>query len=306
MKPIVPTVLVLLLVGSASLSGLVPAYADDPAPAAAPSAAAPAAPSTPAGPSTLQAVPAPQGNPAPQAAPGAQTPATQQAAPAQRFNRDWRQQANGYRQGGAGSFGAGPFGFGRFGGGLGMSVLGIGCGDRGAEALEIAFVRIQYEVKPTSQQQPLFDALKTAALAGQKNYADACRAAISSLQSQDNRSVLDRFSARLALETARVNALNDVLPKFRSFFDSLTDQQKAAFAPRRMGFTGNGGMGNGGMGNGGMGQGMGGFRGWRDQQGGANGQGGPMTFFRLQRPGGTTAPATPPADPRPDASETPA
>ena len=357
MKPITPAVLALLLAGSAGLSGLVPAYADDPAPTPPPAASAPAAaqPEAPAVPppavnpdthAPQPSVPppavnpdaqAPQGGAQPSVPPPAVNPNTHAPQGSAQPNR-----TPGPQGGGAGG---NPFAFrfggpmGGFGGGLGTSVLRLACGDRGAEALEIAFVRIQYEVKPTGPQQQLFDTLKQAAIADQKNYADACRAAVTGLrggQGQSQPSVLDRFAARLALETARVNALNDILPKFRAFFDSLTDQQKAQFQPRRAVFSRNGmghmgpgmgagpngmmgrgnmgrgmgpgGMGPGGMGPGGMGHGnmghgnMPGFQGRPGWQGGANPSGG------MQRPQAMPAPddqpgVSQPGDDQPDSDQ---
>ena len=47
--------------------------------------------------------------------------------------------------------------------GGGSPLLRLACSDRGAEALEIAFVRMKYELKLTATQQPLFDTLRTAA-----------------------------------------------------------------------------------------------------------------------------------------------
>jgi hypothetical protein len=115
----------------------------------------------------------------------------------------------------------------------GTALLAMGCGDRGAEALEIALVRLQYGVKPTTDQQPLFDALKTAALASQKTLSDACTAARPADAAAAAKTTLpDRLQARLAVSTARVAALNEVLPKFKAFYDSLTDQQKQKLEPQ--------------------------------------------------------------------------
>ncbi|MDR3472457.1 MAG: Spy/CpxP family protein refolding chaperone [Devosia sp.] len=114
---------------------------------------------------------------------------------------------------------------------LRAGLLDFVCGDRGAEALEIAFVRINYAVKPTTDQAPLLDALKTTALADQKKVADTCQTAL-----QDNAgtsTMLDRLQTRLTLDNARVAALTDVLPKFKAFYDSLTADQKAKLEPRQ-------------------------------------------------------------------------
>jgi len=110
------------------------------------------------------------------------------------------------------------------GGGVGM--LALACGDRGAEALEIAFVHLYYSVKPTDAQQPLFDTLKTAALADQKTFAQACQGAMAKAGGQQP-TMLDRLQDRLTLEQARATALGDIVPKFKAFYDSLSADQKA-------------------------------------------------------------------------------
>jgi len=114
----------------------------------------------------------------------------------------------------------------------GGGVLALACGDRGAEALEIALVHMYYRVKPTDTQQPLYDALKTAALADQKTFAASCKTAMDTGKGKP--SILDRLEARLTLEQARVTALSDVVPKFKAFYDSLTpDQQQKLESARR-------------------------------------------------------------------------
>jgi hypothetical protein len=120
-------------------------------------------------------------------------------------------------------------------GGRRANLLDIACGDRGAEALEIAFVHVKYSVEPTAEQQPLLDSLRTAALADQKTFADTCKANRGDGTAAASTTLLDRLQARLAIETAKVAALNDVLPKFKAFYDSLTDAQKAKREPRRWG-----------------------------------------------------------------------
>ena len=193
MKFVTTATLAALLLGSAGVSGLVPAYADA---AAAPAVAAPATPAPPA---------------------DAMAATDQQPG----------------RPGMGSHMRGGDMGMGRPGAMRG-GLLSIACGDRGAEALEIAFIHVQYEVKPTAEQQPLFDALKTTALADQKNFSDACQAAMGA-GGTASATILDRFQNRLAIETAKVTALNDVMPKLKAFYDSLTDAQKQQLQPRRWG-----------------------------------------------------------------------
>lgn len=176
-------------------------------------------------------------------------------------------------------------------------LLRLACSDRGAEALEIAFVRVKYELKLTAEQQPLFDTLRTAALADQKSFADTCQAAMNDGVKPGQKTLLDRMQTELALDSAKVTALSDVVPKFKAFFDSLTDQQKAALSnlrPDRAHFGGPAGQWRGQWG---QGQQWG-----QDQhrgQGQPWGQGG-MHRMHPMGPGATPAPGmTPPA---PDAA----
>lgn len=123
--------------------------------------------------------------------------------------------------------GAGP-GFGHRGGNL----LGLVCSEDGAEALEIAFVRLSHRIELTDAQQPLFDALKAKALTTQTSFADECAAARPDRTASERPDLLEGFKAGLKIEEARLAALNTVLPEFEAFYASLTDEQKASLMPR--------------------------------------------------------------------------
>lgn len=116
------------------------------------------------------------------------------------------------------------------GGGMG-SLVNIACSPRGSEALEIAFVRLSYRVDLTDTQKPLFDDLKTAALDAQKDFADTCTSALP--QKGATPDPLAAYKARIAIESAHVQALNTVMPKFEAFIGSLDDAQKAKLTPQR-------------------------------------------------------------------------
>jgi len=121
---------------------------------------------------------------------------------------------------------------------------------RGAEALEIAFVRLSHRIDLTDTQKPLFEDLKTTALAAQSSFADAAKAARESLTANNQRpDLVTGLKARVAVDTARLEAINTVLPKLEAFMNSLSDQQKADLMPRRghVGIRGQG-MGNPNMG----------------------------------------------------------
>lgn len=115
--------------------------------------------------------------------------------------------------------------------GPGAGLVNLACSPRGAEALEIAFVRLSYRLDLTDTQQPLFDDLKTAALDAQKNFADTCKAARSDATAKAD--PLAAYKARIAVESAHLDALNSVMPKFETFVGSLDDAQKAKLVPQR-------------------------------------------------------------------------
>ena len=102
-------------------------------------------------------------------------------------------------------------------------------------ALEIAFVRWSHRLELTTEQQPLFDALKTKALTTQTSFADDCQAAMPDRTADAKPDLLEGLKARLAIEEAKLTAMNAVLPDFEAFYGSLTDAQKADLMPQGMG-----------------------------------------------------------------------
>jgi hypothetical protein len=106
-------------------------------------------------------------------------------------------------------------------------LMRLACSERGGEALEIAFVRLKYTLNLTPTQQPLFETLRSAALASQKSFADTCKAATEDGVPPGQRTLLDQLQTELALDSAKVTALSDIVPKFKALYDSLSDNQKA-------------------------------------------------------------------------------
>ncbi|WP_338720313.1 Spy/CpxP family protein refolding chaperone [Devosia sp. XK-2] len=106
--------------------------------------------------------------------------------------------------------------------------------ERGAEAIEIAAVRLSHAIDLTDEQTVLLEALKSDALAA----AAAFDAATEGLRparpaagdTAERPDISERFDNRIAIETARLAALEAVQPAFTAFFDSLTDDQKAELA----------------------------------------------------------------------------
>jgi hypothetical protein len=105
-----------------------------------------------------------------------------------------------------------------------------------AEALEIAFVRLSYAIDMSEDQQALFDTLKTDALSAQADFATATEGLRFDRRAEERPDIVDIFNNRIAIETARLEAMQAVQPSFEAFFSSLSDEQKAELAPRRAHF----------------------------------------------------------------------
>jgi hypothetical protein len=106
--------------------------------------------------------------------------------------------------------------------------------ERGAEAIEIAAVRLSHAIDLTDEQTVLLEALKADALAAAAAF-DAATEGLRPTRPADGDTaerpdISERFDNRIAIETARLAALEAVQPAFTAFFDSLTDDQKAELA----------------------------------------------------------------------------
>lgn len=113
-------------------------------------------------------------------------------------------------------------------GGMRGGLLQFVCAERGAERLEHMFVAISYRIDLTAEQAPLFEALKTAALAAQTGFADDCaavRPAARATAAMPN--LVERLHTRVKLGEARIAALSGVLPSLEAFYSSLSDEQQA-------------------------------------------------------------------------------
>lgn len=110
---------------------------------------------------------------------------------------------------------------------------------RGGEAIEIALVRLSHRIDLTAEQQTLFDALKTSALAAATDFETAVEGLRPVPPTEGAQptmpSMAERLDNRIAMEKAHLAALEAVQPEFTAFFDSLTDAQKADLMPQRGG-----------------------------------------------------------------------
>ncbi|MET0438987.1 MAG: Spy/CpxP family protein refolding chaperone [Devosia sp.] len=159
----------------------------------------------------LSAVAPAMAQPAPQAPDAAVT--QEDAAPG---NQAFRPQGGGPRQQGGGA--AGFFDF-----------------SRGGEGIEIALVRLSHRLDLTTEQQALFDTLKTSALSAAEDFATATEGLRPTPPAEGEEpampDVAQRLETRIAVEKAHVAALEAVQPSVAAFFDSLTDEQKAELMP---------------------------------------------------------------------------
>ena len=137
----------------------------------------------------------------------------------------------------------------RQGGGMGGGLFSI---EHGAEAIEIAVVRLSHAIDLTDEQTVLLEALKTDALAAASAFDTATEGLRPTRPAQGETAAIpdisERFDNRIAIETARLAALEAVQPAFTAFFDSLSEEQKAALTPQRGERMGQMGMQQGGPG----------------------------------------------------------
>ncbi len=104
------------------------------------------------------------------------------------------------------------------------ALLRLNCRPNSAERLEIALVRASYRLELTEAQQPLFEELRSAALAAQASFTDVCEAA--QPQHDAAPSLLERLQSRIAIDSARIEAWNAMLPALTALYDSLDETQK--------------------------------------------------------------------------------
>lgn len=107
------------------------------------------------------------------------------------------------------------------------------CSDRAADRLERRLDRMAGKLELTKDQEKLFEDFRTSALTAQTDFADQCDTirpgATASKQRPD---LIQRLEQRLKFDEARLAAMSELLPQFKSFYGSLTDAQKRELAPR--------------------------------------------------------------------------
>jgi hypothetical protein len=113
-----------------------------------------------------------------------------------------------------------------------FAMLALACSDKGAGALEKLLDRSARRLDLSTEQQQLFDAFRSKALTAETSFSDACKAARPDRTAGARPDLLARMKAGLAIDQARLAALNEVLPDFEALYNSLSDQQKRHLTPR--------------------------------------------------------------------------
>ncbi|KQU95259.1 Spy/CpxP family protein refolding chaperone [Devosia sp. Root105] len=110
-------------------------------------------------------------------------------------------------------------------------IAGLICSTDGATQLETRLADIATKLALTAEQQPLFDAYRTAALTAQTSFAESCATLQPATAPATAPDALTVLKDRQARQTAELDALNAVLPSFEALYNSLTDTQKATLQP---------------------------------------------------------------------------
>ncbi|CAN7666572.1 Spy/CpxP family protein refolding chaperone [Devosia sp. LjRoot16] len=110
-------------------------------------------------------------------------------------------------------------------------IAGLICSTDGATQLETRLADIATKLALTAEQQPLFEAYRTATLTAQTSFAESCATLQPATAPTTPPDALTVLKDRQARQTAELDALNAVLPSFEALYNSLTDAQKAALMP---------------------------------------------------------------------------
>ncbi len=118
-----------------------------------------------------------------------------------------------------------------------FELVDLRCGTRAADRMDQRLDRIIDRLELTAEQEALYESFRTSALTAQTAFADTCATLRPATAEQTADIPVDPIAAiemRLKIDEARVASLAAVLPDLRAFYDSLSDEQKAGFMPKRM------------------------------------------------------------------------
>jgi hypothetical protein len=119
-------------------------------------------------------------------------------------------------------------------------LLKLACSSEGAKKLEVMLGKVSDKFDLSSEQQGLFDKFEKSALIAQTNFADSCPTLKADGANKSEGNIITRLNDKRQNFSAIVIALDEVLPELEAFYDSLSDEQKAAMKKQGRGMQGSG------------------------------------------------------------------
>lgn len=113
-----------------------------------------------------------------------------------------------------------------------FSLAEVTCAPQSAERLEARLDDVTGRLDLTAEQQKLFEEFRASALTAQTGFADACET-MAPPSADAGTDLIQRLEQRLKFDEARLAAMTELLPPLKSFYESLTDEQKADLMPMR-------------------------------------------------------------------------
>lgn len=105
----------------------------------------------------------------------------------------------------------------------GHGFLNFVCATEGADRLEKTLEIMAIRLEVTDEQRPAFDDLKTAALTAQSDFAEAC----TPMKDAKPEGAVEKLAHRTSMMELQLESMNTVLPAFETFYEGLSDEQKA-------------------------------------------------------------------------------
>lgn len=116
----------------------------------------------------------------------------------------------------------------------GFPLLALTCAPDAAERFETLLGDVSERLEMTDAQTVAFEDFRTAALSAQTGFSDTCAAFANFDGNTDAEpDLIDRLTQRQLMLSAQVEAMDDVLPALETFYESLSDEQRAELLPRR-------------------------------------------------------------------------
>ncbi|WP_423067262.1 Spy/CpxP family protein refolding chaperone [Devosia sp. CN2-171] len=107
------------------------------------------------------------------------------------------------------------------------------CAPRAADRLDHRLDRLAKRLELSANQEKLFEDFRTSALTAQTDFADTCDTIRPdrSAGKAERPDLVQRLEQRLKFDEARLAAMTELLPQFKAFYASLSDEQKADLMP---------------------------------------------------------------------------